>query len=62
MTIAILAYVAAAYWHFLMTLSHIQDYDEPETIILNASLALLVGPFALVLLVTLLIWERLYEH
>lgn len=48
MTWAALAYAAIGYYHFRLTLRGIERWDSAGTILLNAALALTVGPLLLV--------------
>ena len=48
MTWAALAYAAIGYYHFRLTLRHIEQWDSAGTVLLNAGLALTVGPLLLV--------------
>lgn len=59
MTWVALAYGAVAYWHFRATLRTCQSYDSPGTIVLNAVLALTIGPC---LLIPAVIFDWLYRH
>ena len=45
----LLGYGAVAYWHFRSALHHVSHWDSAATIVLNASLALTIGPLLLVL-------------
>lgn len=49
MTWLALAWLCGGYYHFRGTLRHCQAYDSPGTVLLNAALALLVGPALLIL-------------
>ena len=48
LTLFALAYAGIAYWYFRLTLQHCREYDTPGTLVLNAALALTVGPCLLV--------------
>jgi hypothetical protein len=44
----VLAYAAVGYWHFRRTLLHITAHDTLDTILINAALALTIGPILLI--------------
>lgn len=43
-----IGYAAVGYYHFRQTLRCIEKWDTPDTVLLNAALALTVGPLLLV--------------
>ena len=44
----VLLYAAVGYWYFRRTLLHITAHDTLDTILINAALALTIGPMLLI--------------
>ena len=44
----VLAYFAVGYYHFCQVLRHVTAWDSTDTILINAFLALTIGPLLLV--------------